>query len=310
MKYEEKMLRKKQIKKKLKEISRCRALYFMILPPILTVFIFHYVPIYGIQIAFKDYKTSQGIWNSDWVGLEHFARFMSFPYFWKMLRNTIWISVCNLIIESPAPIIFAIMLNELKSSKIRKISNMITYAPHFVSTVVVCSMFSLFLRRDGLINQILGLAEPIDFLSVPELFAPIYSLTSLWQGVGWGTIIYSATLAGVSQELIEAARIDGATRMQVIRHVQIPHLKPTIITLLIMRMGNVLSIGFEKVFLLQNALNRPASSVLSTYTYEIGLVGGDFSYSTAIGLFNNIVAIILVVIANKISKKVAQVSLW
>lgn len=304
--------RKKNVKKTLKEMYRCKALYAMILPAIITTFIFHYIPIYGLQIAFKDYSTGAGIWGSEWVGLEHFKRFVSYPYFWKMLRNTIWISVCSLLINMPCPIIFAIMLNELKSEKIKKVSNMITYAPHFMSTIVVCSMTSLFLKKDGLINILLGFLgiEAVDFLTIPGAFAFIYALSGLWQGLGWGTIIYMATLSGVSQELVEAARIDGASRMQVIRHVQIPHLKPTVVTLFIMNLGRVLSVGFEKVFLLQNPLNKPASSVISTYTYEIGLVGGDFSYSSAIGLFNNVVGFLMVVLANQISKKVAKVSLW
>lgn len=298
-------------RKLLKQMYRCRMLYLMILPPIITVFIFHYIPIYGVQIAFKDYRSSLGITGSEWVGLKHFKAFVEYPYFGKILWNTVRISLFSLA-TFPIPILFSIMLNELRSQKFKKVTQMITYAPHFVSTVVVCSMILLFLNRDGLINNIGGFfgGERHDFMSVPSAFAPVYALSDLWQGLGWGTIIYLATLAGVSQELVEAAQIDGAGRMQIIWHVHLPHLKPTIITLFILRMGSLISVGFEKTFLLQNPLNLDASSVISTYVYEMGIISHQYSYSAAIGLFNNIINIILIAAANKISKKVAEVSLW
>ena len=282
-------------RKLLKQMYRCKALYLMILPPIITMFIFHYIPIYGIQIAFKDYRTSLGIWGSEWVGLKHFIKFIQYPYFGRIMFNTIWISLVSMC-TFPFPIIFAIMLNEMRSQKLKKVCQTITYAPHFISTVLVCSMTIMFLNREGLINIILGLF--------------IYALSGLWSSLGWSTIIYLATLSGVSMELIEAAKIDGAKRMQIIWHVQLPHLKPTIITLMILQLGGLVSVGFEKTFLLQNPLNMEASSVISTYVYEQGISSQQFSYSTAIGLFNNIINIILLVIANTISKKVSETSLW
>lgn len=259
----------------LKRLWRGRVLYLMILPPIITVFIFHYIPLYGVQIAFKNYKTSLGIWGSEWVGLKYF-------------------------------------INEMRNLKLKKVCQTITYAPYFVSTVVVCSMIIMFLSRDGLINMLLGLVgvESIDFMAIPAAFAPIHCISGLWQSLGWGTIIYTATLSGVSPELVEAARIDGASRLQIIWNVHLPHLKPTIITLFILRMGSMLSVGFEKIFLLQNGLNRDVASVISTYTYEMGILGNQFSYSAAIGLFNNLINITLIVIANTISKKVSETGLW
>lgn len=295
----------------LKQMWRCKALYLMILPPIISVFIFHYIPLYGVQIAFKDYRTSLGIWGSEWVGLKHFKKFIEYPYFIRIMKNTIWISLASLC-TFPCSVIFALMLNEMKDGKLKKICQQITYAPYFVSTVVICSMALLFLNRDGLINNIIAIfgVESIDFISIPSAFAPIYAITGLWSSLGWGTIIYLATLSGVSPELREAAVVDGASRMQIIWHVNLPHIKPTIITMFILQLGSLLSVGFEKTFLLQNPLNLEASSVISTYTYEIGILSQQFSYSTAIGLFNCIINLILVVLANKISNKVAQVGLW
>lgn len=297
--------------KTMKRIYHCRVLYLMILPSIIAVFLFHYIPLYGIQIAFKDYKTNLGIWKSEFVGLKHFLRFFDYPYFGRLLWNTIKISLVSLL-NFPFPIIFALMLNELRNSKVKKVCQTIVYAPHFVSVVVVCSMTILFLNREGLFNIIGGFlgAKSTDFMTSPAAFPWIYSLSGLWTELGWGTIIYIATLAGVSVELVEAARIDGASRMKIILHVYVAHLKPTIMIMLILRMGSMLSVGFEKVFLLQNPLNLEASSVISTYVYNVGIENQQFSYSTAIGLFNSIINILLIIIANTISKKVSETSLW
>lgn len=294
-----------------KRMYRCRMLYLMILPSMITVFLFHYIPIYGVQIAFKDYKTGLGIMGSEWVGLKHFIQFIEYPYFGKVMRNTIRISLFCLC-TFPIPVIFSIMLNELRNQRLKKISQMITYAPHFVSTVVTCSMLLLFLQQDGMINTILSMfgKERADYMTMPSAFAPIYALSDLWQGLGWGTIIYLATLAGISQELVEAAEIDGAGRMQIIWHVHLPHLKPTIITLFLLKMGSLISVGFEKIFLLQNPLNLDASSVISTYVYEVGIINHQYSYSSAIGLFNNVINILLIVLANAMAKRVSETSLW
>ena len=295
----------------LKNVYRCRTLYAMILPPIITVFIFHYIPLYGVQIAFKDYRTSLGILGSEWVGVKYFVKFLNYPYFGKIMKNTLWISLVSLS-TFPLPIIFSVMLNEMKNGKLKKVCQTITYAPHFISVVVLCAITQIFLSRGGLLHALINLFDGkfVDLLSVPAAFAPIYALTDLWQGLGWGTIIYLAALSGVSMELVEAARMDGATRMQTIWHVYLSHLKPTVVTMLILRLGSLVSVGFEKTFLLQNPLNLDASSVISTYSYEIGILNHQFSYSAAIGLFNNVVNIILIITANTISKKVAKTGLW
>ncbi len=305
------MRERSKTKKLLKQLNRCKYLYLLILPSMITIFIFHYIPLYGVQIAFKDYRNSLGIWGSPWVGFKHFITFFNYPYFKNILWNTIWVSLCSLT-TFPLPIIFSLMLNEMKNGKLKKVCQTITYAPYFVSTVVVCSMTILFLNRDGLVNILLSFfgVTPQNYMAIPSAFAPIYAITGLWTGLGWGTIIYLATLAGVSPELIEAAKIDGASRLQIILHVNLPHIFPTIITMFILRMGSLLSVGFEKAYLLQNPLNLEASNIISTYVYEIGLVQNQFSYSAAIGLFNNVINIILLVTANTISKKLAKTSLW
>lgn len=308
----QKKMTREKARKLLKQIYRCRILYLMAMPPIIAVFIFHYIPIYGVQIAFKNYRSSLGITGSEWVGLEHFKTFISHPYFSRIMWNTLRISLVSLLFF-PVAIIFAIMLNEMRQQKLKRVCQMITYAPHFVSTIVVCSITMLMLNKNsGIINALVELlgGERRDYMAIPSAFVWIYTLSGLWQGLGWSTIIYLASLAGVPQELIEAARIDGAGRIGTIWHVHLPHLKPTVFTLLILQMGSLASVGFEKVFALQNTLNMEASSVISTYTYEMGLINHDFSYSSAIGLFNNIINIILIITANNISKKVAEVSMW
>lgn len=302
---------KSDLRSLLKKMWRHRILYLMILPPIITVFIFHYIPIYGVQIAFKDYSTRLGIWGSKWVGLKHFKTFVTHPFFPRIMWNTFWLNVVSLIFW-PSSIIFAILLNEMRSIKLKKTCQMLTYAPYFVSTVVVCSMCRIFLNRDGLfhmISNVLGI-EYSNLLGSVKAFPWINAVVDLWRGLGWGTIIYLSALAGVSAELVEAAKIDGATRLQVIWHVNLPHLKPTIITLFILRMGSMLSTGFEQIFLLQTPLNLDASTVISTYVYETGLINQQYSYSSAIGLFNNIINVILILAANTISKKVSETSLW
>lgn len=297
-----------------KLIKRYRILYLLLLPPLISTLIFHYVPFYGILMAFENYKPSLGVLGSEWVGLEHFRTFVTYPYFGRMVRNTLTLSLCAFI-TFPLPIIVAIMFNELRNRNLKKVSQTVLYAPHFVSTVVVCAITIMFVKQDGgLINIIIQLfgGKAEDWISLPSHFALIYTLSGLWTDLGWGTILYTSALATLSHEHVEAARIDGASRLQTIWHVYIPHLKPTIIIKLIMQFGAVMSVGFEKIFLLQNPLNLSASSVISTYSYEIGLVGGEYSYSAAIGLFNNIINVILVIAANKVAKKLSDdnTGLW
>lgn len=294
-------------------VRRCIPLYIMILPAITAVFIFHYVPIYGILMAFTDYKPSKGIWGSTWVGLKHFITFLEYPYFWTIMRNTLVLSLWSFV-TMPFPIIFALMFNEMRNSKLRKTCQTIMYAPHFVSVVVVCSMVLLFVSRDGIVNQIIKFfgGEATDLMAESSLFAPIYTISGLWTGLGWGTILFTSSLSSVSLEAVEAAKIDGASRMGVIRNIYLPHLRPTIVVTLIMKIGTLLSIGFEKIFLLQNPLNMDVSNVISTYVYDLGLVGGHYSYSTAVGLFEKIIAVFLVLFANWLVRKVShgEDSLW
>lgn len=300
--------RKMEILKKLKKYW---PLYTLILPALIYLIIFCYVPMYGIIIAFKNFKPKLGYWGSEWVGLKHFIRFISYPDFWKMIRNTLSISLYSLA-TFPCAILLALSLNEVKKIRFKKAVQMVTYAPHFLSTVVMCGMITLMVGREGIIGRLYemftGTSE--NLLTVPQFFSSIYVWSGVWQSTGWGTIIYIAALSGVPGELIEAAKIDGANRLQVIRHINIPCILPTIIIMFIMNTGNILSVGFEKIFLLQNDLNLEVSKVISTYTYEIGLLSGQFSYSTAIGLFNTVVNIIMILIVNTICKKISGIGIW
>lgn len=299
-------------KRNIKRVLSSWQLYVLILPGILYILVFSYFPMYGIQIAFKDFRPTKGIWGSEWVGLKHFIRFFKFPNFWQYIRNTVILSLYG-IFTFPIGIIFSLLLNELPNQKFKKTVQMITYAPHFISTVVLCGMVLLFFSEtNGFVNAIIeGLGfERIAFLEDVRYFRSLYIGSGVWQNLGWSTIIYLAALAGVSQELIEAARIDGANRLQIIIHINIPTIMPTIIIMFIMSFGSILSVGFEKIFLLQNALNLSVSQVLSTYTYEVGLINAQYSYSAAISLFNTVINITLLIIVNLIVSKLSDISLW
>lgn len=295
-----------------KKFLRSWQLYVLLLPAVVYAFIFNYMPLYGVQIAFRDYSTRAGIWGSDWVGLEYFKKFVEFPNFWLLIKNTLGIGLYS-IATFPCSVIFALMLNEVRNTKFKKTVQMISYIPHFLSTVVICSMLTLFLNeRTGVLNEIIEAlgGNRQEFLTVPAYFNDIYVWSGVWQGLGWGAIIYMAALAGVSQDLIDAAKVDGATRLQVIWHVNIPSILPTIVIMLIFSCGGILGVGFEKVYLLQNSLNLSASQVISTYVYEIGIRGGQFSYSSAIGLFNNVVNVVILGIVNAFAKKVSGTGIW
>jgi putative aldouronate transport system permease protein len=286
-------------------------LYFLIIPAVVYLFLFNYVPMYGIVIAFKDYRSNLGILGSKWVGLKHFMRFINFPNFGLIVTNTLRIGVYSLL-TFPFSVILALMLNEVHNRTFKKTVQMISYMPYFLSTVVVCSMIRLFLNgKTGVINAIivaLG-GEACDFLTVAEFFEDIYVWSGVWQGVGWGAIIYISALSGVPGELIEAARVDGAGRLRIIWNINIPCILPTVIIMLILSCGNVLNVGFEKTFLLQNSLNLSRSQVITTYTYEVGITGAQYSYSAAIGFFNTIVNVVLLGTVNFISKKVSDISI-
>ena len=285
----------------------------MILPVVIYYVVFAYAPMYGIQLAFKNYRVKQGIWGSPWVGLEHFQRFFSAYNFKQLIGNTIGISVYSILVGFPIPIIFALMLNYLKNKFMKKTVQMVSYAPYFISTVVMCGMIAIFLNVDtGIFNTIRNLfgLESVDFLAKAEWFKSIYVWTGVWQGMGWSSIIYISALSGVDYQLHEAAIVDGATKIQRMIHVDLPSIKPTIIMLFILQMGSVMNVGFEKVFLLQNSLNQSSSSVISTYVYNVGLINQDYGYSTAVGLFNSVINLILIVASNQLSKRLTQESLF
>ncbi|MBQ7839396.1 MAG: sugar ABC transporter permease [Lachnospiraceae bacterium] len=288
-------------------------LYVLLAPTIIYLLLFNYLPIVGVQIAFRDYTAIGGIWNSKWVGLKHFAKFFSSIQFGTLLGNTIKISVYSLLWGFPMPIILAIMLNECGSARLKKGVQMLTYAPHFISTVVLVSMLNLFLDVDtGIINKIIELfgGTASNLIGNEKAFRTIYIASGIWQGCGWSSIIYIAALAGVDSQLYEAAKIDGANRLQKVWYIDLPSILPTILTLFILDCGNILNVGYEKVYLMQNTLNQSVSEVISTYVYKLGLLGGQFSYTTAIGLFNSVVNIIVLAMVNQISKKVNEVSLF
>lgn len=300
------------LKKWFGRLHKNRQLYVLILPAIISVFIFHYIPIYGVQVAFKDFRASMEIWGSPWVGLKHFARFFEMPFFGMMIRNTLSISLYSLA-TFPCAVIVALLLNELRNERFKKVVQMVSYAPHFVSTVVVCSMVLIFFDKNrGLANNVLALLgrERISFIETPKYFSSLYVWSGVWSSVGWNTIIYLAALSSISPEMIEAARIDGASQWKILWHINVPSILPTIVTLLILNTGSILSVGFEKIYLLQNPLNLDASRVISTYVYEVGMGSGQFSYSTAIGLFNNVVNVVCIVLVNQISRSVTHISMW
>lgn len=308
------------IKDKLRETAKLMGrywqLYLMVLPPIVTMFIWHYIPLYGVIIAFKDYQSGLGILQSPWLGLAHFEWFFNRPSFIDILWNTIRISLYSFA-TFPCSIIFALMINELTNKKFQKVVQMISYMPHFISTVVVCAMVHMFFNAStGIVNKaIVALGgEAVEFLYRTDCFDHLYIWSGVWQGLGWGTIIYLANLANVSPDLIEAARIDGATRWDVVIHVNIPTILPTIVIMLILRVGSILGVGFEKVFLLQTQRNISVSRVISTYVYELSLgSGGSTVYwdtSAAVGLFNSLVNLTLIIITNTIARRVSEVTLW
>ena len=296
-----------------KNMKKNWILYVMILPVVVYYIVFAYAPMYGIQLAFKNYRVKEGVLGSPWVGFEHFKRFFSAYNFKLLLMNTLGISVYSILVGFPIPIIFALMLNYVKNKYLKKTVQMVSYAPYFISTVVMCGMITIFMGTDsGIFNIIRGFLgmEPVDALSKPGWFKSIYVWTGVWQGMGWSSIIYISALSGVDMQLHEAAIVDGATKLQRIIHVDLPSIKPTIVMLLILQMGSLMGVGFEKVFLLQNTLNKSAASVISTYVYEVGLINSDYGYSTAVGLFNSVINVILIVTANQLSKKLADESLF
>ncbi|MCM3292117.1 ABC transporter permease subunit [Paenibacillus sp. MER 180] len=288
-------------------------LYLLLLPVVLYYIIFHYLPMYGIQIAFKDFMANKGIWDSPWVGFKHFERFFNSFYFERLLTNTVLISLYSLALSFPIPILLALMLNEVKAERFKKVVQTITYAPHFLSVVVVVGMLFIFLNPStGIINHLIVAmgGESITFMTSPGWFKTLYVLSDVWQTMGWSSIIYLAALSGVDHQLHEAATIDGATRIQRIWHINLPTIAPTIIILLILNLGSVMSVGFEKVFLMQNSLNMSSSDIISTYVYRTGILDAQYSFSAAVGLFNSVVNFALLIVVNYIARRVNETSLW
>lgn len=288
-------------------------LYLLVLPSIIYFLVFHYQPMYGIQLAFKDYKPLEGITGSPWLGFDHFERFFNSYQFGRLIKNTLGLSVYQLVAGFPIPIILALMLNTVNNKLGKKFVQTVTYIPHFISVVVLVGMLNVFLSpNSGLFNTLLGLlnVDPIYFLGEKEYFKTIFVLSGIWQNAGWGTIIYLAALSSVSPELYEAAKVDGASKLQIVRHIDFPSILPTVIILLVMNLGRIMNLGFQKAYLLQNSLNAETSEIIQTYMYKVGLLDREFEYSTAISLFNTAINIILLVTANKLAKKYSESSLW
>jgi len=281
-------------------------MYLLLLIPIVITFVYKYIPMYGIQIAFRDFKASRGITGSEWVGLYWFKRFFSSPNCWRMIRNTFLLSGYSLLWGFPIPIILSLCINQLRFPKLKRITQTVLYAPHFISTMVICGMIKIFLSPSGgLLNLILGTST--DFLTESTAFRTIYIASGIWQDAGWGCIIYLATLATVDTSLYEAAKVDGASVWQRIIHIDIPALLPMAILNLIMSAGQLMNVGFEKVWLLQTDLNKAASDTIAVYVYEQGIEHAKYSYSTAVGLFNTVINLILLIIVNRIVKKHSDV---
>ncbi|WP_026906929.1 ABC transporter permease [Paucisalibacillus globulus] len=295
-----------------KNIRRNWQIYIFLIPALLYFTIFHYIPMYGVQIAFKNFIATDGIWGSPLIGFDHFTRFFDSYYFWRLLKNTLILSGYSLLLF-PLPIILALSLHEVKNKYFKKWAQTLTYAPHFISVVVVVGMIVIFLDPStGLINRIIVAmgGEPIAFLTSPSWFSHIFTWSGVWQTLGWGSIIYLAALAGVNPELHEAAKVDGATRFQRIIHINIPSILPTIIVLFILNIGSFMSVGFEKVLLMQNDLNASSSDVIQTFVYQTGLLEGQYSFAAAIGLFDSAINIALLIVFNYVARKTSDNSLW
>jgi putative aldouronate transport system permease protein len=297
-----------------KKIARHWQLYFVIALPLSFLITFNYVPLLGAQIAFRDYNPMKGIWNSPWVGFQQFNYFFSSPYFWPVIKNTLRISIYALLIGTPVTIFLALALNEVKNQRFKRIVQMATYAPYFISTVVLVGMMEIILSPTtgvyGQIAHLFKVGTPPDIMGSPAVFPSLYVWSGIWQETGYGAVLYLAALSNVNPELYEAARMDGASRRQKIIHIDLPAIRPTIIVLFILSIGGLLGIGFEKVYLLQNSLNQSTAEIISTYVYKVGLVDSNYSFAVAVGLFNSVIGFILILSANFLAKRVSDSSLF
>lgn len=294
------------------DMDRHKYKYLLVMPVVIYLLLFCYKPMYGIIIAFKNFRPSRGISGSDWVGLQHFIRAINDDYFWRAFGNTLKISFANLLFSFPVPIALALFINEVKNEKVKRIVQTVTYMPYFIAIVIVCGIIKAFCQSGGVFNDIIALfgGERTNLLAESKYFLPIYIISGIWQSTGWDSIIYLAALSGIDQEQYEAAQIDGASRFQQLLHISLPGILPTASMLLILRLGQTLSVGYEKILLLYQPLTYEVADVLSTYIYRKGIVDADYSFSTAINLFNSIVNIIFLLVANRLSKKSGQSGLF
>jgi putative aldouronate transport system permease protein len=305
--------RKNSLSLRLKRISRAWQLYVLLAPAIIYILVFKYWPMYGVQIAFKNYNPVDGFTDSPWVGLTHFIRFVNSYQFGQVVGNTLWIAVLGLLIAFPIPIILALLVNQLQSERFKKFTQTVLYSPAFISTVVVVGiMFVVLSPRSGLVNNAiqLGGGEPIFFMGSAEWFRPIYVISDVWQNAGFSMIVYLAALAAVDPALHDAAKVDGASKLQRIRHIDLPGIMPVVTILFILAIGNLLNVGFEKALLMQTPLNLSTSEIIQTYVYHAGLQQAQFSYSAAIGLFNSLLNLALLLVFNTIARRANQATLW
>ena len=289
-----------------------RALYLLLLPSFIIMFIFTYLPMYGVVIAFKDFTPTKGIMGSSWAGLKYFKQYFNSFQFWPTIKNTLILSIYSIVVTFPLPIVLALICNQMRTGKFKKIFQVSTYLPHFISTVVMCGMIILFLSpSSGVIAKLLSLIgiQMPNVMGSAGAFPSVYVWTEVWQHLGWDSILYIAALAAIDPSLYEAATMDGASKWQKMLKIDIPLLMPTATVMFILRMGSVMNVGFEKVYLLQNNLNTASSEIISTYVYKMGLVSSQYSLSSAIGLFNNLINLVLLVTVNYISKKMSDTSL-
>jgi len=296
-----------------KSFRRHWQLYLLAIPPVVYFLLFKYVPMFNAVLAFKDYNVIKGIWGSPWAGTKYFRLFFDNPAFGTLLRNTLYISLYQLAVSFPIPILLAIALNEIRNGRFKRTVQLVTYAPYFISTVVMVSVIILFLApRLGIVNTVMGALgmESVNFLGSSGMFRSIYVWSEVWQGAGYAAVIYLAALAGVDPSLYEAAKVDGASRIQKIVNVDLPGLMPAAVIILILSVGNIMAVGFEKIYLLQNPLNLSTSEIISTYVYKMGLLNANYSFATAVGLFNSVINLVLLVIVNAVAKRISNNSLW
>lgn len=301
------------VKKRRKMKKTTWQFWAIIALPLIYIIVFYYIPMGGIVIAFKDFSLRKGIWGSDWAGLKYLKQFLTSPSSVKVIKNTFILGIYQLLFSFPIPVILAICLNECGSKHIKKSVQMITYAPYFISTVVLVGiLMQITDLRIGIVNRVLSLIGigPVNFFGDADLFRGLFVGSGIWQTAGYSAVVYIAALAGVSPELKEAAICDGANRVQRIFHVDFPAILPTVVTMFIFNCGNIINIGFEKAYLMQNSINISKSELISTFVYKIGLSNGDYSFATAAGLFNSVISFVLLVIVNQISKKLTETSLW